>query len=86
MITIYKYYADFCKTRLPRNAHILSAGFQEGMLYCWAKVDTTEPLEEVVFKKFGTGWDIEHYVDDTDVFLATVFEDSFVWHVFYNKG
>lgn len=83
MITIYKYSIKGL-AMLPDNAKMLTAAFQESQLRVWAKVDTDSPVVPYRFKVFGTGWDATDLTPE-DTFLATIFEDQFVWHVFYNK-
>ena len=67
--------------RLPRGAHVLSAGAQGQSVMIWAEID---PGAEMVVRRFpvyGTG----HKIDNTDAslhFIGTVFMGPFVWHVF----
>lgn len=85
MITIYKYLVGNGKVELPKYSTILKVAFQRSQLCVWALVDTSiAELETYTFKVYGTGWDA---VDLTpqDIFIDTIFEGDFVWHVFYHK-
>lgn len=65
--------------QLPKGAQFLSAQNQGSELQSWWLVDLAEPaLELRAFRIFGTG----HPVPSEYVYLATVQQDRFVWHLF----
>jgi len=62
---------------MPRGAKVLTAGMQQGNYYIWALVDPTRDMCKHEFMIYGTGWD-----NVEGEFVGTVFDGSFVWHVF----
>lgn len=82
MNTIFKYKIGE-ETKLPKNSLILSANVQDGTFYVWARIDTEEEETEIFrFYVYGTGWETE----GNQSFLNSVFDDGFVWHVFYARA
>lgn len=81
--TIFKYSLDVGDTTLdmPQNAEVLSVQIQYGSITLWAYVVEGLVTEKRKFSVFGTG---HHLPDDveTENFVGTVQESSFVWHVF----
>ena len=77
MKTIYKYPVG--EIQIPLGAKILTAGAQNGDFYLWAEVDTDQVLEHRTFERFGTGWEMPN---KNICYIATVFEDPFVWHIY----
>lgn len=79
--TIYKYHV--CNTyKLPAGAKPLLVGMQHGEICMWAEVETDKPLVPVEFHIQGTG---EVLPDNPGFYQGTVFNGSFVWHI-YLKG
>lgn len=70
------------KIEMPYKAIIRSVQMQGNKLCFWAEIDEDHlhPFEQRSFSLFGTGWDLN--VEDTAVYLATIQEDGFVWHVY----
>ena len=89
MKTIYKYplqLLDTQEVKLPKWCTPLSAQMQNGEIVMWALVDTAEPLVSAMVTIIGTGDEnIPHsfYVGrEHNLFLGTLQDRSFVWHVF----
>lgn len=78
MKTIYKYNTG--EVTMPKDAKVLKAGIQNGVVYVWAEVDTKAPIEERHFVVYGTGWEIA--TDRNLSYIDTVFDGPFVWHVY----
>jgi hypothetical protein len=89
MIAIYKYSIPILTAPvtldLPKGAIIRYVDMQDGNVTLWIQVETTKVLQRRNFMVFGTGEQIainqEDY-DDNWVFIGTVLDHSFVWHVF----
>jgi hypothetical protein len=78
MKTIYKYNLSLPGSKaMPLGSTIVKVGIQNGQCCIWALVDTNAPIEERRFVIVGTG----HELDDNMVYVGTVFEEPFVWHV-----
>lgn len=75
---------EMCSIKLPREAEILSVGFDpQGDLSLWAIVDPAEEEEEEhVFLIIGTGMGYELPKQEEAEFLATLVREEFVYHVF----
>lgn len=87
MKTIYKYPINLTTEKqclcLPENSQLLSVQMQNEKLCVWALIDESQPLSMVRFHIFGTG---ENLPDDLNtVFLGTVQDGIYVWHVFYER-
>jgi hypothetical protein len=76
MKTIYKYNLSQ-PVHMPLGSTIVKVGIQNGQCCIWALVDTDAPVEERRFVVVGTGSEI----DDNMVYVGTMFEEPFVWHV-----
>lgn len=84
MITIYKYPLVVEDTQwldIHRGAKLLSVDVQDGKLYLWAQVDTTQPQDSVLIVIHGTGHPMRK---DNMQFIGTfmLYGGSFVGHVF----
>jgi len=88
MVTIYKYPINLSLTGLAfqsfRGAEIISCGLDGEKEPCiWAKVDTSQPSENLVVYCVGTGWDIEQLLINKNLkFIGTVTDGSMVIHIF----
>jgi hypothetical protein len=86
-MTIYKYElkrTDFQDLYLPEGFKILSCENQNGTICVWALVipwSTTKT--KVTFTIVGTGNPIDVNFPESLVFINSVFDGPFVWHVFY---
>lgn len=85
---IYKYKLDYIGEQLikiPLFSNILSAGIDsKGDICIWAAVwtDSKESKSHKVFI-VGTGSTVpREYIDNTCIFLASVKEHSYIWHIF----
>lgn len=95
MITVYKYQVESAANfgglssvfpiEMPKDAEILSARIQHGVLCLWAKVNTgNETITRNVFV-IGTGYDISEAANENGAkFIDTIFlSDGFlVYHIF----
>jgi hypothetical protein len=91
---IYKYpipLVDRPRVKMPAYHELLSVGLDPNDQLCaWALVDDRAAAAgvntEVEFAIVGTGNPFPEYIrletDATHVFLATVRQDPFIWHVF----
>lgn len=87
MKTIYKYPINLTTEKqrlcLPENSQLLSVQMQNEKLCVWALIDESQPMSMVRFHIFGTG---DNLPDDLNaVFLGTVQDGIYVWHVFYER-
>ncbi len=84
MKVIYKYEItalDPIKTfKWPRFSKVVHVGTQTaGTMQIWLEIrQPDETLEERTFVVYGTG----HYVTDGDVYVGTVLDAPFVWHLY----
>lgn len=72
------------EVQLPKGAHLLSVGAQNGRMFLWAKVDPEVSLVTRQFVVYGTGQVFEKG-DDYLPFVGTVWigtDPQFVFHVF----
>jgi len=79
---IYKYelkIQDRQNITMDWDARLLSVQFQDGKLCLWAMVDTNSWKSHRTIRIVGTGMDFD---PDGLVFIGTVQQDGFVWHVF----
>ena len=84
MRTIYKYELsltdDIQTINLPRGAHILRFGEQDGQVVMWVDVRTDNEKDLHTFLIVGTGHDITDY---PSVYLDTVqMSNGLVWHIY----
>lgn len=87
MNTIYKYQIqidDDVEIEMHKDARPIHVAMQNMYLYVWAQVDTARPTEMVKFFVRGTG----HNCDGMDnaVYVGTVHDRGFVWHVFSERN
>jgi len=96
---IYKYELPFkddtCIVQIPENSIIRKVAMRKGDLagpsvlwtngdkypLVWIECDKDAPLHSVEFLIYQTGYPIENDL----VYLDTVFEDPFVWHIYKRK-
>lgn len=84
MKTTYKYLVNRI-IRLPLGSKVLSVAYQGEDLYVWVlqdKIVESTIMIDYNFYVIGTGWEISPE-DRCDIFVGTVFQGPFVWHVFY---
>jgi hypothetical protein len=83
--TIYKYslrITDVQSVKAPRGTRWLSAQMQNGRLCVWATVDPNQPDESHLIRIIGTGNPFPAAAQSGMVFVGTVQDAPFVWHVF----
>ena len=68
---------------LPKSSKILKVRLNETGLYIWVECDPVNFDDDELFKFhiIGTG----HKVPEDYIYLDTVFEGIFVWHIYYDK-
>lgn len=71
---------------MPAGAEVLTVGVQDENYYLWAKVDPEAAPEEHTFYVYGTGNPIPDHYGVADRFVGTVYDKSFVWHVYESAG
>lgn len=84
---IYKYKVDPgpCKCLSYSNFKVLSTGLDPaGELCVWIAVDTLSGPKQIEFLVLGTGWAIP--ADRDLVFIGTVKQGPYMWHVFQDIG
>jgi hypothetical protein len=84
---IWKYVlrlAERTVLRMPEGAQVLSVQVQGGGISLWALVDADARQVDRTFVLRKTGCDCDGVARWT--YLATVFYDSYVWHVFEDEG
>lgn len=64
---------------MPINAKFLHLTDHPQLAMWWEIPDTGAPKESHTFKVFGTGWEMP---DTPMVYLGTVFQGPFVFHVY----
>jgi len=85
MRTVYKYpldLADVQEVRLPRASEILHVGEQDGSLFLWAWVNTSEPRESVTIALCGTGHPAPEPLEARHIGSVVMLGDRLVWHFF----
>lgn len=70
------------EVKMPVGAVPLHAGWQGHVLTVWALVDTDAEQRSFVFAIVGTG----SQAPPDGHYLGTVFDESFVWHVFWTEA
>ena len=72
---------DTAEIEMPVNSVPLHVGYQRGQLMLWVRVNTNPDAAVLKhkFKIYGTGRTISN---DRELFIGTVLEGPFVWHVF----
>ncbi len=68
---------------MPEEAKILTVGNQHHHITLWAEVDPGAVPETRRFRVYGTGHPFE--ASESLVYLGTVQEPPFVWHVFEQR-
>lgn len=80
MRTIHKYSISE-PVPLPEGYRILKASMQGDKPTIWVELDKDrEKVYSLQFVAYGTGFDIP---DNPGIYLDTLFEHDFVWHVYY---
>jgi hypothetical protein len=74
---IFKYPANL-ETRLPKGAKILTIQIQNGTIFLWAEVELDKETEPRPIQIVGTGM----IVPDKRVYISTVQDGPFVWHLY----
>jgi hypothetical protein len=85
MRSIFKYpiqITDVQTLSMPEAAEILTVQIQDGVPCLWAIVDTQVVNQERVIEVFGTGRPLHQDMGISRVYIGTVQERPFVWHVF----
>jgi len=85
MKKIYKYnlaITDTQKIMMPQWGNILSVQIQEGVLCIWVLVDPEELMKARNFAVIGTGNPIDAKLIRPAVYIGSVQDFQFVWHVF----
>lgn len=85
-MTIWKYtieIADVQVLMLPAGARILTVQIQHGTVCAWAVVDPEALLVARKLFIVGTGHPTD--LNESDIYLGTVQQGGFVWHVFEGK-
>lgn len=86
MKTIYKYtlpIQDRIELQIPKKAFRLHVGMQGLDLQLWALIDTDDEVVTRVLYIVGTGKPLPK---EADVFLGSVQDRQFVWHVFTSSS
>lgn len=84
MKTIWKFSLDLVDRQvidMPHGAQVLTVQKQSHALCLWAVVDTTAEREGRIFEIHGTGNPMSE-IDIKRLYVATVQQLPFVWHVF----
>lgn len=80
MKTIYKYKIDSGVEIEEPIEKILDIQIQNGFIVLWAIVSDRQPKSKILFKIFGTGWEVD---DFPGIYLKTVQDyEGYVWHIF----
>lgn len=79
---IFKYQLNSAVNHLPQGAKILSAQVQNDQICIWALVDPDRPLVMRKLKIFGTGQPLPVHGPIEAVFVGTVQQGIYVWHIF----
>lgn len=80
------------KICVPANSKILCCKIQNGTDVCvWVELDIADfdnekvPVQQITFKIFGTGWDMDELKDKKYEYLDTIYigrDGVFVYHVY----
>ena len=86
--SIWKFKLDASQVSrfMPVGAKVLTAQMQGGVVTLWADVDPDAQQEERHFRVFGTGWNMPREMGYSDVYIGTVQDGDFVWHVYELTG
>ena len=66
------------KLEMPLGAKIVHIGIQLNILCLWVEVDPDEKSTFRYFRIYGTG----HKISANALYLGTVFDEPYVWHVY----
>lgn len=84
---VYKYQLDFLERQtinLPKGATVLDVQCQGRRICLWALINPDEEgCDKFTYRVFGTGRDLPDM--GNLIFVATVQDGPFVWHVFREK-
>lgn len=64
---------------IPMGAEFLTAQIRNNDIYLWAIVNPKNPTSTRCIKVFGTG---QEFSNKNIIYIATVQEPPFVWHIF----
>jgi hypothetical protein len=82
MRTVYKYPLKVSEhIPIPKGGKILSVAEQNGEIFLWVEVDTTQEVEGRFFIVYGTGW----MIDEESIYVGTVHSGLLVWHIYEVK-
>ncbi len=83
-VTIWKYPLPLSvgelTIKMPRDSKVLTVQVQHDRPCLWVMVDPESPLEERIFRVFGTGQEIS--TDSRLHYVGTWQRNAFVWHLF----
>lgn len=88
MKRIYKYQLkdivlnDTVTINLPKGAKIIHTLLQNDQIYIWAEIDTAMKDTQRTFEVFGTGFNFPDDIRVELVYLATIQDDIFIWHIY----
>ena len=71
--------------QVPLNSKPLFAGIDPNGTFCiWVEVDETEVNEEkLTVSLYGTG--DKFTKQENEIYLSTIKDDPFIWHVYYTQ-
>jgi hypothetical protein len=81
--TIWKWVIELTDRQvieMPRGSKILTCQLQNGSICLWALVNPTQELEHRIIQIVGTGNPFEYATDP--IYIASVQQSQFVWHIF----
>jgi hypothetical protein len=83
MQTIYKF-DIFNTVRVPKSAKLLKIGYQEKFV-AWYELDTDDKEYRCdSYSIVGTGWELHNL--QSMIYIDTIFEADYVWHVYKNNN
>lgn len=87
MLSIWKYSVEpaaFMQLlTVPEKAEVISCGTDaEGMPSIWVLVDTDAPARLMEYCVVGTGWDLGFMQNRGLMFIGTIKDGPYMWHVF----
>ena len=87
MLSIWKYNVEpaaFAQLLMvPEKAEIMSCGTDaEGTPSLWFLVDTNAPVSPLEYYVVGTGWDLDFMKNRGLMFIGTIKDGPYMWHVF----
>jgi hypothetical protein len=83
MTFIYKYSLHLVEKqtiKMPYGSIIIAVQLQFNVITLWVRFAESKvlPLVNRIFSVHGTG----HPIDESEIYLGTVQQGSFVWHIF----